>query len=74
MEKLLEILNEINSEIDFQENKELVSNGLLDSIEIVEIITKIEERFGIEISPDQIDPDNFESVEAMWKMILNAKG
>lgn len=69
MEKLLEILKAVNPEIDYENNKHLVEEGLLDSLEIVEIITSIEETFGIEINPDQIDPDNFESVEVMWKMI-----
>ncbi len=69
MEKLMEILKSINSEIDYGNNKHLVEEGLLDSLEIVEIITSIEETFGIEISPDQIDSDNFESAEAMWEMI-----
>lgn len=71
MEKLMEILKSINSEIDYRNNKHLVEEGLLDSLEIVEIITSIEETFGIEISPDQIDSDNFESAEAMWEMIQN---
>lgn len=69
MEKLLEILRKINPEIDYENNKHLVEEGLLDSLEIVEIITSLEEMFGIEISPDQIDPDNFESAEAMWEMV-----
>lgn len=69
MEKLLEILKAVNSEIDYDNDKHLVEEGLLDSLEIVEIISSIEETFGIEITPEQIDPDNFESAEAMWKMI-----
>ena len=41
----------------------------MDSLDIVEVIMEIEKEFGIEIPPDQIDPDNFQSVQAIWKMI-----
>lgn len=69
MEKLMEILKKIKPEIDFKNNIHLVDEGILDSIEIVDIITEIEEEFSIEIDPEQIDPDNFQSAEAMLEMI-----
>ena len=69
MEKLLEILKEIKNDIDFETETGLVDSGLIDSLEIVEIITAIEAEYGIEIDPDDIDPDNFQSAEAMWNMI-----
>lgn len=69
MEQLLELLKEVKSDIDFEKETDLVDEGLLDSLEIVTIIASIEEKFGIEIDPDDIDPDNFQSAEAMWEMI-----
>ncbi|MCI8363234.1 MAG: acyl carrier protein, partial [Clostridia bacterium] len=45
----------------------------LDSLDIVEIVTTVENMYGIEIDPIQIDPDNFESVETIWKMIQSIK-
>lgn len=73
MEKLMKILKKVKPEIDFKNCKQLVDDGILDSIEIVEIITEIEEQFSIEIDPEQIDPDNFQSAEAMSEMIRVAK-
>lgn len=73
MEQLLELLKEVKSEIDFEKEKNLVDEGLLDSLEIVTIIAAIEDKFGIEIDPDDIDPDNFQSAEAMWEMIEKIK-
>lgn len=73
MEKLMKILKKVKPEIDFKNSKQLVDDGILDSIEIVEIITEIEELFSIEIDPEQIDPDNFQSAEAMLEMIRVAK-
>lgn len=72
MEKLLELLKNIKPEIDFKNSANLVDEGILDSLEIVQIISSIEENFSITIDPDKIDPDNFQSVDAMWKMIQDA--
>ena len=73
MEKLLELLKNIKPEIDFENSANLVDEGILDSLEIVEIISSIEETFSITIDPDKIDPDNFQSADAMWKMIQDAQ-
>lgn len=69
MEQLLEILKGIKKEVDFKTATALVDDGVLDSLEIVEIITAIEDKYGIEINPDEIDPDNFQSLTSMWEMI-----
>lgn len=69
MEQLLKLLKEIKKDIDFENATDLVDEGILDSLEIVTIITSIEAVFGVEIDPDDIDPDNFQSAEAMWEMI-----
>lgn len=73
MEKLLSILKEIKADVDFEKETELVDAGVLDSLEIVSIISSIEETFGLEINPDDIDPDNFQSAVAMWEMIQRLK-
>ncbi len=60
MEKLLNILKDIKSDVDFEKETELVDAGILDSLDIVAIIDAIEESFGLEVDPDNIDPDNFQ--------------
>lgn len=74
MEQLIALLSEIKPEIDFQKEKNMIDDGLLDSIEIVMIISEIEEKYGISISPDDIDPDNFQSTESMYNMISKIIG
>ena len=73
MDKLLSILKEIKSDVNFETETELVDKGILDSIEIVTIIGAIEENYKLEIDPNDIDPDNFRSVTAMWEMIQRLK-
>ena len=73
MEKLLEILKKIKPEIDFETRDSLIDDGALDSIELFEVLIAIEDNFSIQIDPNQIDPDNFQSVASMWKMIQSIK-
>ncbi len=69
MDKLLEILKKVRPEVDFTVCQNLVDEGILDSIDIVSIITEIETEYSIEIDPDEIDPDNFQSAQAMMEML-----
>ena len=57
--------------MDFEEDTELIESGLLDSIDFVSIIGKIEEKYGVEVSPDLIDPDNFINVDSIVAMLEN---
>ncbi len=69
MEQLKQLLKEKYPSIDFDAQKHLVSDGILDSIEVVAIISEIEEMFDISVTMEYIQPTYFESVEAMWEMI-----
>lgn len=69
MEKLLEILHEIAPDVDFANEKQLVDNGLLDSLTIVMLVSDLEDAFDVEITPVDIVPENFQSAEAIYGMI-----
>lgn len=69
MSKLLEILNEIRPDVDFESEEALVDSGLLDSFDIVSIISDLNDEFDIHIRVHDLTPDNFNSVEAMERMI-----
>ncbi len=69
MEQLMEILMEINPDIDYKNEKELIDGKVLDSFSIVNLVSQISETFDIEISPKYLIPEYFNSVDAMWKMI-----
>ena len=51
----------------------MVDSGLLDSVDVVNIIADIEEKFGIEVSMEYIDSENFNSIENIWKMLEEIK-
>ncbi len=74
MEELLKVLKEIRDEVDWENEKQLISDGLLDSIDLVAIISQLESVFEIEIGMEYMDEENFESVETMWNMINEIQG
>ena len=69
MEELLKVLKETIPEVEFEGNEHLIDNGDLDSLSIVEIVSAIYDEFDVEIGVTDIIPENFNSVEAMWKLI-----
>ena len=69
MEQLLEILHRINPDVDFENSTKLVTDKLIDSIDITSLLAELEETFDIEIDMEYVTPENLDSVEAMWNMI-----
>ena len=73
MERLLEILEEINPDIDFENCTTLIDDGLLDSFAILEILAEINDAFDVEVSAPEFTPENFNSAQALWAMIQRLK-
>ena len=69
MDKLLEILKSFNSCITPDMEKKLVMDGIIDSVDIVSLISELEDAFGIEIPMEDVVEDNFDTIPAMWAMI-----
>jgi acyl carrier protein len=69
MEKLYEILEDMQPEIDFHREKALIDDHLLDSLTVLALISELEDEFDISIPAVEIIPANFNSAEAMWKLI-----
>ena len=69
MDELMEILEEIDPDIDYETETNLNDGKVLDSFSIVSLVAQIAETFDIEISPKYLVPENFNSAQAMWKMI-----
>ena len=69
MESLLKILAEIRPDVDFEDHKELVDSGELDSFDIVTLVGELCDAYDIEIGADEIVPENFNSVEAIMALV-----
>ena len=68
-ERLLAILSDVNEDVDFAAETALVEDGLIDSMDITAAIAAIDEAFGIHITTADIEPENFNSVDAMLRLI-----
>ena len=69
MNELIEILNELHDDVDFENTTGLVEDGILNSLDIVALITEIADRFDVQIPAEGILPENFDSAEALWALI-----
>ena len=65
MQKLLEILSDVNEDVDFENETALVDEGLIDSFDINVIIAALDEAYDIQIEVGDIEPENFNSAEAI---------
>lgn len=69
MDKIKEILSDNCPDIELEGDVKFITDGLIDSVDLVAVISDIEDEFGIEISMEEIVPENFDSVDAIWKMV-----
>ncbi len=69
MKKLIAILSDICPDVDFESEESLVDDGLIESLDLVAIVTDIMEEFDVEINVDDLLPENFNSAEAIMKLI-----
>ena len=69
MEKLLEILKGIRPDVDFENEDALIDDGILDSFDVVSIISELDDEFGVQVKIDELDPENFNSVESIWNLV-----
>ena len=68
--KIIEILTDIRPEFDFnQEGVNFIEEGMLDSFDLVGLVTELEEIFGVSIAGTDIVPENFSSVERIENLV-----
>lgn len=74
MEELLEILKSIRPDVDYENETALIDDGILDSFDVVAIISEIDDQFGVQIRINELDPENFNSLESIWDMVQKLIG
>ena len=72
-EKVLEILSNLRPEFDFTEDVDFIEQGMLDSFDIVTLVSEIEEKCGVAIGGADILPENFASIDAIVDLINTSK-
>jgi D-alanine--poly(phosphoribitol) ligase subunit 2 len=69
MEELINILIELHPEVDFETTTGLIDNKILDSFDIVTIISEVNDEFDVMIPADEIIPENFNSAQSLYALI-----
>ena len=73
MKEIIEILNEIKPGIDYANEKNLITNEIWTSFDIVMLISLLNNKFNVNITPIELVPENFENVDAIEKLINKLK-
>ncbi|MBS5843675.1 MAG: acyl carrier protein [Clostridiales bacterium] len=69
MEELLRILESIHPDVDYKTNDKLIENKILDSFDIITLISEINDEFDVAIPAEEIIPENFNSAEKLYELI-----
>jgi acyl carrier protein len=70
MEQLMKILKDLRPDVNFEQEDKLIDNGVLDSFDLVALVGEINEAFDVEVEFEDMEPENFNSVENMYAMIV----
>ena len=73
MEELLDILQQIKPQVNYESEKNLIEDGLIDSFDIVVLIGMINDEFGVNIPISKIKPENLNSLEAIAQLIESCR-
>lgn len=69
MDKLLKILNRLHPDVDFTVVEDLYEEGVLDSLDMVRLVTEISREFDVQIPAEALLPENFQNVHTIYALI-----
>ena len=68
-EQLLDLLQELHPDIDFEREEGLIDRKILTSFDVVSIVAELSETYGVELGAVDIVPENFNSARALFALI-----
>ncbi len=71
--EIIGIIKELKNVSEIDESIDLIESGFLDSFDIINLISKIEERFKIKIMGEDIIPENLNSIDSIVNLINKTK-
>lgn len=69
MKDLMEILNEIDDTVDWENEQALIDDHILDSFGVITLVSELEEAYSIEIEAVDLIPENFNSASSIWELV-----
>jgi acyl carrier protein len=73
-EQILAMLNELRPEFDFTDSEDYVMDGLLDSFDIISLVSMAEEKYGAKVDGLDIVPENFSSIDSIVALVKRSGG
>lgn len=74
MKQIMEILQDIRPDFDFSASSNFIEDGILDSFDIVSLVSELEAAFEITIDGLDIVPENFIDVEKIGQLVVKSGG
>ena len=69
MDELIQLLQELHDDVDYDTHQSLIDDKVFNSFDIVMLLTMISDRFEVQINPEDIKPENFNSAKTIWRLI-----
>lgn len=70
---MINILSDIDDEILMYDGANMIDDGIIDSFTIMEIVTEIEEKFDVEVNPDDVTEEHFKTLDAIVDFVESLK-
>lgn len=71
--KVMEILQDVRADVDFEKETKLIDDKILESFDIISLVSELNDEFEIEIGPKELTAENFNSVNSIITMIEGLK-
>jgi methoxymalonate biosynthesis acyl carrier protein len=69
MKRVLEVLKGIRPEFDFTTSEDFIADGMLDSFDVITLISELDKCYGISINGTDILPENVKNVAAISRLL-----
>lgn len=70
-EEVLAVLQSVRKDVDFLTETKLVDDGILDSFDIISVVSELNEKFDIDITADELEPENFNTLDAITALVAS---
>lgn len=74
MNRLTQFLKHLHPEVDFDTENALIDGGILDSFDVISIVAEIDDLLGVEVPPEELTAENFNSAQALCSMVRRLSG
>ena len=68
-DKIKEVLENIRPEFDFADSDNFLEDGLLDSFDLITLVSSLDQTFEISIEGTEMTPENFQNINAIEKLV-----